>query len=46
MGSFENWSGWFGIFSVKGVCTLVQAQSYSAILLVAAYLPLVVGNGE
>jgi len=32
-------------YLAKGVCTLGQALSYSAIQLVAAYLPLAVGNG-
>ena len=33
-------------YLAKGVCTLGQALSYSAIQLVAAYLPLAVGNGR
>lgn len=33
-------------YMAKGVCTLGQALSYSAIQLVAAYLPLAVGNGQ
>ncbi|MEN4013069.1 MAG: iron-containing alcohol dehydrogenase [Chloroflexota bacterium] len=33
-------------YLARGVCTLGQALSYSAIQLVAAYLPLAVGNGR
>lgn len=33
-------------YLARGVCTLGQALSYSAIQLVAAYLPLAVGNGN
>ncbi|MEJ5314986.1 MULTISPECIES: iron-containing alcohol dehydrogenase family protein [Anaerolinea] len=33
-------------YMAKGVCTLGQALSYSAIQLVATYLPLAVGNGK
>ncbi len=33
-------------YLARGVCTLGQALSYSAIQLVAAYLPLAVGNGK
>jgi alcohol dehydrogenase len=33
-------------YLARGVCTLGQALSYSAIQLVAAYLPLAVGNGQ
>ncbi|HSV86065.1 MAG TPA: iron-containing alcohol dehydrogenase [Levilinea sp.] len=33
-------------YLARGVCTLGQALSYSAIQLVAVYLPLAVGNGQ